>query len=139
MTTDQYNKCRATFEANALDLGERAHLDQDGFYKNILHRSRWVQWLTAWECCMQNCNPELDGAPVIESSGSKHDSRRMESPGRRQSQPRAVSSHEGLHNFLKTCRISGIFFDGTDAVGNQGVYFIDEKLLRSHMPADRQE
>ena len=139
MTTDQFQKCRATFEANALELGERAHLDQEGFYKNVLHRSRWVQWLAAWECCLQNCNPALDGEPVIQSAGSTHDSRRMESAGGRQSQPRAVASHEGLHDFLKTCRISGIFFDGTDAVGNQGVYFIDGKLLRSHVLPDSQE
>lgn len=133
MTPDQKHQCRKSFEAQADQDGEAAQLDETGHYKNILHRAQWRRWVSAWEACIGCCvstphqpHPLGETHRRIETGGFSHlvndeaavKDKRME-PG------------SDLYLFLRACKVSGIFFDGQDAVGNDGVYFVSRDVLQN--------
>lgn len=99
-------KCRAEFEAQALLDGEAVHLDSNGAYRNVLHRVQWRRWVVAWESCLKTQEP---------SSLAPADP------------PNDLSSD--LLRFLHGCRTSGLYFDGTDAAGQPGIFFVTKEAI----------
>jgi len=116
MTPERLNHCRMAFEQFAQKTGERAKLGDDGDYASVVHRVRWKHWIAAWESC-------LDHEQIVQTVAIEGPVTPLRVP--------VDDSADGLHVFLQGCRMSGVFFDGMDAVGNDGVYFVDGKLLNS--------
>lgn len=112
MTGEQLSVCRGAFEVDAAGRGEPAVLDTTGQYQSVLHRSRWLQRQGAWESCLKALG---SSSPLV--------------PPPAPDQRAPAHPNDGVLGFLKSCRASGVFFDGVDACGNAGVYFVDAKFI----------